>query len=257
MNKLEENLGKGFAETTGSLRLYWLGGAGFIVKSSEVTIGIDLYLSNACMGEDGAFKRLTPSPVSPENLRLDWLIASHEHGDHLDTGSIHKLLSPNGATRLICPTTTKAQALLQGVDASRIVELNRGQSADYKGFSIRAVLADHGDGSPDAIGFFLTVAGKVIYFMGDTCFRTDLAHHVAPPDTIDGLLVPINGRYGNPDGREAAYFAQMFKPKAAIPCHYWLFMEHGGDPGAFVECCGRIAPNTEAKVLAIGEGMAL
>jgi len=253
LNALEGMLG----ENTENLSLYWLGGAGFIVKSGRLTIGIDLYLSNACMREDGAFKRLTPAPISPENVQLDYLVASHEHGDHFDTGSIHKLLCPDNATCLICPANTKAHALLQEVDASRIVELNREQSADFEDFSIRGVMADHGDDAPDAIGFFLTIAGKVIYFMGDTCFRTDLAKQVAPPDTVDALLVPINGRFGNPDAREAAYLVQMFKPKVTIPCHFWLFMEHGGDPGAFMECCGRIGLGTDVRVLAIGEGMTL
>jgi len=236
-----------------SLHLYWLGGAGFLVRADNLTIGIDLYLSNACMREDESFKRLVPPPVSPKDLKLDYLIASHEHGDHFDTGSIHQLISPANATQLICPGNTAKEAVYLGIDPARIHELNRGDSLDLNGFSIRAVMADHGDDSPDAIGFFLSVRGKVIYFVGDSRFRTDFLGCIGPHEAIDVLLVPINGRFGNPDGRDAAYFAQMLKPKVVIPCHYWLFLEHGGDPGDFLECCGRIASESKAKILSIGE----
>jgi len=236
-----------------SLHLTWMGGAGFLIRADNLTIGIDLYLSNACMREDESFKRLVSPPVSPEDLKLDYLIATHEHGDHFDVGSIHQLVSPANAMRLICPGNTAKEARCLGVDPARIHELNRGNSLTFDGFSIRAVIADHGDDSPDAIGVFLSITGKVIYFVGDSQFRTDFLDCIGPHEAIDVLLVPINGRFGNPDGRDAAYFVQMLKPKVAIPCHYWLFLEHGGDPGDFLECCGRIAPETKAKVLSIGE----
>jgi L-ascorbate 6-phosphate lactonase len=239
------------------LYLQWVGGAGFIIKTGEVLIGVDLYLSNACMGGDGAFKRLTPPPVSPENLNLDFLIASHEHGDHFDTGSINIFLRPDNTAKLICPANTKAEAVKCGVDVSRVIELNRGQTIDFKGFSVRAVLSDHGDDSPDAIGFFLKMEGKTIYFMGDARFRTDMLEMTAPREEVDLLLVPINGKYGNPDAREAAYFTQMFKPKTVIPCHFWLFAEHGGDPGEFAEICADKAPSTKVKILAIGESVTI
>lgn len=238
-----------------NLCIQWVGGAGFIIKTSEVSIGIDLYLSNACMGEDGSYKRLTPPPVSLESVNLNYLIASHEHGDHFDKGSIGKLLSSD--TKLICPENTKTLALSYGVDDSKIVTLNRGQSADFEGFSVRAVTSDHGDDSPDAIGFFLYIAGKIIYFMGDACFRTDMLELTAPREAVDILFVPINGKYGNPDAREAAYYTRMFKPKTVIPCHFWLFAEHGGDPGEFAEICADKAPGTEIKILAIGESITI
>jgi len=239
------------------MRLRWLGGAGFTVKTGDLTIGIDLYLSNACMREDGSFKRLVPPPVTPESLTLDYLIASHEHGDHFDIGSMHSFIRGDNVTRLICSSNTAIEARRLNVDTARIIELNRGGALDFDGFSLRAVMADHGEDSPDAIGFFINANGNTIYFTGDTCFRTDFMECIGPHEPIDALLVPINGRFGNPDGRDAAYFAQMLKPKVTIPCHFWLFAEHGGDPGQFLECCAAIAPDTKAMVLSIGEEIEL
>ena len=240
-----------------NVSLKWLGGAGFIIKSGELVIGIDLYLSNACMDKNGAFKRLSPPVVRPGDLNMDYLIASHEHGDHLDSGSICDFISKDNKTRLICPAVTKRDAISFGVDRERIIELNRGESLDFDGFSIRAVPSDHGDLSPDAIGVFISIGGKTVYFIGDSCFRTDFPDYIGWKAEIDVLLVPINGKYGNPDARDAAYLVQMLNPKLTIPCHFWLFAEHGGNPGEFIECCERIAPDSEIKLLCIGEEIEL
>ena len=242
---------------SGNLQLRWTGGAGFTLKTGKLAIGIDLYLSNACMQENGAFKRLTPAPVQAEDLDLGYLAASHEHGDHLDTGAIGKLIHDGNSTMLICPSNTAEAAMRCGVDRGRIIVLDRGQSLELEGFSVRAVTADHGSDAPDAVGFVLTIAGKSIYFMGDTCYRADLAELNGLSGNIDVLLVPINGKFGNPDARDAAYFVRMLKPKLAIPCHFWLFAEHGGDPGEFLEQCAKAAPGAEVKILAVGEEITL
>jgi len=237
----------------GQISVCWLGAAGFLIRSRDAAIGIDVYLSNSCMMENGAFKRLTAPGAAPRELELDYLIASHEHGDHLDEGSIHELIRPDNKTILLCPAATKEAALRYGVAEDRIVGLDRGQTLTFGDITIRAVFSDHGPYTPDAIGCFITIAGKVVYFIGDSGFRTDFLECVGPHEPIDVFLVPINGKFGNPDARDAAYFVQMLKPKLAIPCHFWLSKEHGGDPGEFAECCKKIAPGAGVAVLAVGE----
>ena len=237
----------------GELLITWLGGAGFLLRSDSAITGIDLYLSNSCMRENGAMKRLVPPPARAADLELDYLIVSHDHGDHLDLGSIHELIRPDNKTVLLCPSDTKRKALENGVDPGRIIELNRERTLTFDGMTVRAVCCDHGSSAPDAIGCFVTMADKVVYFLGDSRFRTDFLDYIGPREPIDALLVPINGRFGNPDSRDAAYFTQMLRPKLSIPCHFWLTKEHGGDPGEFASCCAAIAPDIAIAVLAIGE----
>jgi len=236
-----------------ALLITWLSGAGFLLRSRNASVGIDLYLSNSCERADGSLKRLTPPGADPDELDLDCLAVSHDHGDHLDAGSIHRLIKPDNETFLLCPGSVTRAALGLGVDKSRIRELNRGQSFTFGDTAIRAVFCDHGPSAPDAVGFFISMAGRVVFFLGDSRFRTDFLDHISPYWPIDAFLVPINGRFGNPDARDAAYFTQMLKPKMAIPCHFWLTKEHGGDPGEFARLCGEIAPEAEARSLAIGE----
>lgn len=255
MNYTEKNLTKKLRE--GSIDICWLGGAGFVIRSSKLSVGIDIYLSDACKNDCGDFKRLIPPPVSPENLSLDYLISSHDHGDHLDTQSIHQLMNEKKGTKIIGPGSVMKFAGELGIDSSKMIKLDRNEDFESGDLKIRAVTADHADLSIDAIGLIITLEGRKIYFTGDTCFRTDLDHLIGLNEKIDVLLVPINGKYGNPDSRDAAYITQLIKPRSVIPCHFWLFKEHGGDPGEFAECCKVIAPEADIRILSVGECITL
>lgn len=240
-----------------SVFVYWLGGAGFVIKNGRTVIGIDLYLSDACRNEKEEFKRLIPPPLTPDDLRLDCLIATHEHGDHFDVGSLHRFVSEKTETKLIGTNTVIKECQKLGIDGSRLLSLDRNESICLDEIKISGVFCDHGDQSPDAIGMIMEIEGKSIYFTGDTCYRPDLYKLIPLKEQIDLLLVPINGTFGNPDPKDASYITAWVRPKAVVPCHFWLFKEHGGDPGAFYKHCREIAPDTEIKILAIGEEFCL
>lgn len=233
--------------------LYWLGGAGFVIKKGNTLIGIDIYLSDACRNERDDFKRLIPPPLEPEDIRLDYLISTHEHGDHFDVGSITKFINRETETKLICPATVAKESKKLGIASSSVIELNRNESVNLGDIKIAGVFCDHGTQSPDAIGVIIKIGGRTIYFTSDTCYRSDLYKLVPLKDNIDVLLVPINGKFGNPDSKDASYITSWVKPRIVVPCHFWLFKEHGGDPGEFIACCEEIAPDSKIAVLAIGE----
>jgi L-ascorbate 6-phosphate lactonase len=240
------------------LLVYWLGGAGFIFKSPGLTVGLDLYLSDACQSEKGEYKRLVPPLVTPDELDLDYLIATHDHGDHLDTGSLKTFMGKNTKTRLLGPgTVIKIAKETFGIDEKRLQRLDRNEKFQAGSFAVQAVFADHGELSPDAIGVILDIGGRRIYFTGDTCFRVDMPQLVPLGQPIDLLLVPINGKYGNPDSKDASYITSWVKPGMVIPCHYWMFREHGGDPGEFFSRCSAICPSTKIYIPAIGEKVRL
>ena len=70
------------------ISLYWLGGAGFIIKNSEIIVGIDLYLSDFYYKETNRFKMFILPPIESKKIKLDYLIATHDHPDHFDIGSL-------------------------------------------------------------------------------------------------------------------------------------------------------------------------
>jgi L-ascorbate 6-phosphate lactonase len=68
------------------------------------------------------------------------------------------------------------------------------------------------------------------------------------------VVVPcINGRFGNMDAEQAARLVSRIKPKVAIASHFWMFVEHGGDPASFLENCAKHSPDVSAMVMKPGE----
>ena len=91
--------------------------------------------------------------------------------------------------------------------------------------------------------------------MGDMQYRADLIEATGVKD-IDILLVPINPAFGNPGAGGAAKMTKLVSPGTVVPCHFWLFKEHGcGDPESFEKACSEFVPDTKVNVLAIGEKM--
>jgi len=232
----------------------WLGGASFIISLGGKRIGIDLYLTNSCESPSGEFKRIVPSIIEADKLELDYLVASHDHGDHFDVPAIPMLLE-KGAV-LIAPDSVIGQAKEMGINDKSLLRLNRGEEAERDGISFRAVFCDHGKDAPDAIGLVLSCCGKSLYFTGDTAFTPGLEKAVKLRIKPDVLLVPINGKYGNADSKDAAYITAWVKPKMTIPCHFWMFVEHGGNPAEFLQWCKVFAPKVKPYVAAIGETVA-
>ena len=65
--------------------------------------------------------------------------------------------------------------------------------------------------------------------------------------------MPINGAFGNLNEREGAVAAGIIKPKLTIPCHYWNFAEHGGNPRLFVDEMKRIDDSSPYELMRPGE----
>ena len=50
----------------------------------------------------------------------------------------------------------------------------------------------------------------------------------------------------------AAALTSMIMPKFAVPCHHWMFAEHGGDPQSFKEKCKELCPEVEVMLMRPG-----
>ena len=139
-----------------------------------------------------------------------------------------------------------------GLDETGISEISQGQTVDFGWVSFTGVYADHGELSPDAIGVLVRINGVTIYYTGDTAYRPDKMREAisAHPDII---ILPINGAYGNLNAEEAAKLVGDTQAKVAIPCHFWTFAVHGGDPQAFEDAMTRIAPDCRNMIMAQGE----
>lgn len=217
----------------GHVGVIFIGQAGFILKSSTgELLAVDPYLSNCCERYFG-FKRLMPMLLLPGEIEFDYVVASHGHYDHFDVDSIPMLLS-NGKTHLLTAADGVPECRRLGIPEEFYTVICKEEKYHAGAFCIQTVDCDHGELAPDALGLYITCGEKHLYFAGDTCYRRDIAEKMSKLP-VDFAAAPINGAFGNMDGKEAADFLQIVKPKLCVPCHYWNFAQHMGDPNAFIQ----------------------
>lgn len=252
----------GFAESVrngapeaSKVRVFWLGQAGFLFQTaSGHTVAIDPYFSDCVarlLPENGlGFKRLTPPPCEADELALDALLISHEHLDHFDVDSIEALMR-NGRTQVYANAPVIGQMRDMGLDMARAHTLRKGEAVALPFVTVTPMDCDHGALAPEALGLMLDFGHVTIYYAGDTALtipRLQAAIDRRP----DVAIVPINGAFGNLDGVQGATLAGLLGCKRCIPCHFWTFPLHHGDPQVFLDAMPTEAPGVEPVLLCQG-----
>lgn len=238
--------------------IIWLGQAGFLIKTAQKTIAIDPYLTDSVYeyfkADHGyGFKRMSPALIPPCELAVDYLFSSHEHGDHMDTGAIFPLMN-NERTKLYANQESAAIAIENGVPPTKIVTIKSGDQIDLDGFYVTALSADHGDLSPNAMGFMFDFGFAKVYYSGDTAYNKKVLQKAIEMHP-DIALLPINGAFGNLDAHDAALLANSLSAKICIPHHFWTFPMHMGDPQQAIELFPILAPDCELHMQTPGEGL--
>jgi L-ascorbate 6-phosphate lactonase len=241
----------------GTIAVWSLGQAGYIYKlPSGQSVLIDPYVTDYASRKLGAnFKRLMPSLIDP--WELNWLdiaayLITHHHEDHLDAECLRAMAA--STFPFYAPPETVSRLEEMGLSKDRCHALHEGDVAVLENFVIAAVAADHGEMAPDAVGFIVRAEGKAIYHMGDTCYLGKRFLDNCAGLSIDLLLAPINGKYGNMNEREAAEATRLINPSRVSPCHFWMLPANsGGDPLLFVESVKSLAPRTVPFLFRQGE----
>ncbi|MCC8088851.1 MAG: MBL fold metallo-hydrolase [Rikenellaceae bacterium] len=240
---------------SGKTQLISTGQAGYIIKSaSGQLLGIDLYLSDCVERLEGhmGYKRLLPKIIDASELEFDVIIATHPHLDHFDADSIPELMS-NGHTHLFASVECENEIKRLEMTDEKVTYVKPGASYDEGDFHIDFINCDHGTGAPDAVGVIITVDGKRILEVGDTCLRLDRKEEYLSKGRLDVLIAPINGAYGNMDEEDCAKLSHALKPAVTIPCHYGMFASHGGNPGRFFDIMREKYPKQKFHLMAQGE----
>lgn len=243
----------------GVTHLFWVGQAGFIIKSADGRLlGIDLYLSECVEPVEGhvGYHRLMPQILGYDELSFDVLIATHFHRDHFDIDAMSQLMA-NSKTRLFCAYDCQEDVEQLGIDKKRTTFVRPSDSFESSGFHIDFIHSDHGAGAPLEVAPLITVDGKNILEAGDTSLHLDWKEEYLQAGALDVLIAPINGAYGNLNEQENVTLTKCLQPKLAIPCHFGMFASHGGHPGLWRELIIQQMPNQRYKIFTMGEGIEL
>lgn len=228
--------------------VWWLGQAGYIVKSMDLILTIDPYLSDAAAQDAPEFTRLYPAPICPSELDVSLFLVTHDHLDHLDPVTI-RLYKNKSTTRFVAPRQAAKKLISLGVHEGNVIVLNPGESYRYQSVEITSVfaLATSID-VLDTTGYLIKFDnGRSLYHTSDTEFHPIVV--AAAPKNPEVMFVAINGKWGNPNPDNAALFAKMIQPKFVIPNHYDLMAFNAENPEVFKWFCMQQGLESECVVL--------
>lgn len=146
--------------------------------------------------------------------KADYILVTHEHGDHLDPVAIQELSKPS--TEIILNGTAQKQ-LGEGVVISNYQSMNLADGIKleavpaYNTTPGREKFHPKGNGN----GYILNIDGIRIYIAGDT---EDIPEMAQLKD-IDLAFLPVNQPYTMTID-QAEHAALMIKPKILIPYHF-------------------------------------
>ena len=220
-------------------QLTWIGHSSFLFQFAGINVLTDpVFSERASPFTFAGPKRWTAAALQVAELpRIDLVLVSHDHYDHLDEATIVQLHKRFGDDLCFCiPEGLKRW--FQQRDINNLVELSWWQSHIVPGGEVFCVPAQHfsGRGPFDRnaslwCGWILDVGGKRLYFAGDTgygpVFKT-IGEIFAP---IDLALLPI-GAYDprwfmgpvHVAPEEAVHIHQDVGARQSIGMHWGAFV---------------------------------
>lgn len=221
----------------GAIALWWLGQAGFLIKSpAGRVVALDPYLSNSCRALGAQFgfdfDRQVASPLAPSDLvGIDLYVLTHSHQDHLDPETLAAYQAGGGRGPILAPPETVEKLGTLGWPAADTLLTWPNKSHTVGDLTLRATFAiPLGGDDLTHVGYLVSVLdGPTVYFTGDTAYHDVLAA-AAGPHKPDILVTVINGAFRNLSPAEAARLAFDLGVKVAIPCHHDLFPDNCAPP---------------------------
>jgi len=218
------------------LRIRFFGHACFSLEHDGRAIIIDPFLRENPL-----------APAKPEDLKVDYILVSHAHFDHLGDA----IAMARASDALIISTAEVANhCQQQGVGAHA---MHVGGTHRFDFGKLRLTPAMHGSGVEGglACGFMVTMGSKTVYHAGDTGLFGDM--QLLPQlDHIDVALLPIGDNFtmGIDD---AARAASWLAADVVIPMHYNTWPLIAADPADFVRAAAAAGAKSEVRILEPGQ----
>jgi L-ascorbate 6-phosphate lactonase len=254
----------------GGLAFWWLGQMGYVAKvntgRAQKVLYLDPYLAPRAT-------RQVPPLLDPGLIaHADYVLGSHDHGDHIDPLAIRGVMEASPQARVVTSRVARRHVLDLGAPAERAIGLDEGLCyEDADGLRISAIAAQHESFDRDAtlgfpyLSFIVEAGGLTLFHAGDTLGYDGQVVALARW-RFDVAFLPINGRdaerlarncIGNMTYQEAVDLAGTLAPGLVVPGHYDMFADNPGDPQAFVAYLGVKYPALRAWVGAHGERVVL
>ena len=206
------------------MNVTWLTQAGLLFENDKIKVMVDPYLTNS-VAETLDPKKERKIPVDERffDTDPDVIIITHDHLDHLDPGTLEKILSRSTKSVTVLAPYNAYKKLVAMGGGHNYVLLAPHSVWSEGGVTFYAVSAEHSDRC--AAGYIIDDGKQTYYITGDTLYNYDVIDDVIElcEDGVDYVFLPINGVGNNMNARDAADFACEIGAKCAVPIHYGLF----------------------------------
>jgi len=257
----------------GEIHIWFVGQHGFIVNLGGLVFYFDVIL-NDLLDKDGNTRRVYPPPFAPGEIqKVDYVLCSHNHGDHLNLKTLLPLAEANPSVSFVVPAPCKHLLLDAGIREDRILAARAGENLDLFPVTLIPVPAIHtqyirneGDkdenGNYDSLGFILKSDGFSIYHPGDTWVTPSLVETLKAHAPLNIAMFPINGTdwertevkcIGNMGVLDAIKLARAISVDLLIPSHYDMMAYNSENPARFVDSMYALCPEKRFHVFALGE----
>lgn len=177
----------------------WIGHSTYLVKTHEWSILTDPVLSSYCspLPIRGLKRRVPPAMAVTDFPKINAVLISHNHYDHLDARTVKALRRLHPDILWIVPKGVRRWFVKRGI--KNCVELQWGESHEEEGHIITAVPAQHFSGrciwDKDRTlwnGYVVETNQKTFYFAGDTGYNPHDFKEIGKRfPSIDLSLIPI------------------------------------------------------------------
>lgn len=229
------------AVPAGAAGIHWFGQSSYAFKNPAGTIvQVDPYFPRERPPE--RFVHTRP-PLHEAALRTDFVLLTHDHGDHTCVESIERIHAAYPDTRYIGPPESIQTIRDAGIPADRTTALTAGDQADMGTMKVHAVWSKPPEGIPaddikppdvQHLGLVVDTGDVRLYVTGDPV--NTLGDHeelLAPIRALNphiGFITthPTEGEFPFFDG--AAKLAREIGLQTAVPSHYQCFVSRDYDP---------------------------
>ncbi len=159
-----------------SNKITWIGHSTFLVQMDGINFLTDPIFSMKAgpFGNKIGSKRYVPPPFEIERLpKIDFVVISHNHYDHLDIATLKKIASLNPDVKIFVPLKVKRLLDDNGL-GDNAIELDWWDEFDFKGLKIIFTPTQHFSGrwiddlNETLWGGYVIIGRKKFYFAGDT-----------------------------------------------------------------------------------------
>lgn len=248
------------------IEFFWVGHATVLIRLFDKLILTD---PNFSSHTGIIMKRFIEPGINLDKLeKVDFILISHTHFDHLDQPSLRLL---KGSKHILAPgygTTYIPDELFNNIHSvSNMKEFElegvKITAVPVRHFGGRWLLDNFWDGDPFT-GYIIEYKGVTVFFGGDTGYDDSIFKLLGRSFNIDIALIPVGpaswitgGGLGNSVHVNPFGAVQIFKDtnaKYMIPIHHSTFYRRGGSEMEMIlESMEKSGSKDKIKLLRIGE----